>query len=285
MNKWTAAPRDFEACAETFGAVALAAGAAILDVRARGPEARTKSDSSPVTDADERAESVIVEALRDWAPGLPVVAEESAARGAAGDVGDEFVLVDPLDGTREFIAGHDDFTVNIALVRRGAPVAGAVYAPALGKLWIGARACFAIDAPAGSTMPPRENWRRVRARAGDPDGLVALVSRSHIDERSLAALEAWRVSRRLAMGSSIKFCVLAEGGADVYPRFGPTMEWDTAAGDAVLRAAGGVMWDEAGEPIRYGGAGRGFRNGNFVAWGDPALAGRLMAGATGGKHT
>ena len=267
-----------EECAELFGALSLAAGAEIMRHHALGIAARQKADSSPVTDADEAAEAIILKGLSDGAPGIQVIAEESVAKGLCGAAaGPDFILVDPLDGTREFVAGHEDFTVNIALIRQGVPIAGAVYAPALGRLWIAGKTCFSINVTAGEGMPPRERWRPVHARPGDPENLVALVSRSHLNARSTAELARIGAKEQRSMGSSLKFCVLAEGGADVYPRFGPTMEWDTAAGDAVLRAAGGIVLGEDHKPMRYGLPEREFRNCGFVAWGDPALASRRGA--------
>ncbi len=262
---------DADKLGEAFGAIAMEAGAAILDARRRGTVARLKPDASPVTDADERAEDIVLRRLACLLPAVPVVAEESVARGSTPEIGREFILVDPLDGTREFIAGRDDFTVNIALVRQGAPVAAAVYAPARDQLWYSGRHAYASNSAARG----RGAARVIRSRPAPENGLVALISRVHLDAGAVDILARLPVAERLPMGSSLKFCVIAEGGADIYPRFGPTMEWDTAAGDAILRAAGGVCLGEGGEPLTYGEATSGFRNGGFLAWGDPDAARRF----------
>lgn len=256
--------------AETFGRIALAAGRVVMKVYAGAVHARLKPDASPVCDADEQAESLILADLATAFPNLPVVAEESAARGETPVCGDTFILVDPLDGTREFLAHNGEFTVNLALISGGAPIAGAVYAPALGKLWLGGATASACDAPPGSELPARAARRAIHARTPGERGLVALVSRSHRDEQTEEFLSRLQIAGRAEAGSSLKFCVLAEGEADVYPRFGPTMEWDIAAGDAVLRAAGGCVCDLAGAPVRYGKKEQKFRNGAFVAWGKRA---------------
>ncbi len=248
---------------------AVAAGAEILDARARGAAMRLKSDASPVTEADERAERVILDALAAQFPDVPAVGEEAVSAGQAPAQSGMFFLVDPLDGTREFVAGRDEFTVNIALVSDGAPVAGVVYVPADGRLWLGdlmtgqpvARAGVV---PAHAAAPKVASLTPVCPPALGTRLPVALVSRSHGDPRVDDYLARAGVAETRPMGSSVKFCLLAEGVADLYPRFGRTMEWDTAAGDAVLRAAGGVTLDSAGAPLAYGKAG--YENGNFVAW-------------------
>jgi 3'(2'),5'-bisphosphate nucleotidase len=237
---------------------------------------RQKPDSSPVCDADEAAEQIIVAGLQTHFAHLPVIAEEAASHGAPSAIGGAFFLVDPLDGTREFLNGSQDFTVNIALIVDGAPRAGVVYAPRLSRLWVGSDLdpagplAIAGDAEPGQEPPALEAMTPVRARAPKAGELAALISRSHLDARSQAFLDSQGVSARTAMGSSLKFCLLAEGQADVYPRFGPTMEWDTAAGDAVLRAAGGLVVDEDGRPLSYGHPELGFRNPCFIAWGRAA---------------
>jgi 3'(2'), 5'-bisphosphate nucleotidase len=260
-----------DAIAEFFAQVALAAGPVVMIEYAKGGEVRTKADSSPVTVADERAEELILGLLRARASRIPIVAEESIARGAQMAVGRSFILVDPLDGTREFIARNGEFTINIALVRDGKPVAGAVYAPALGRLWFGGERAFECDAAVGAPLPEKSFWRQIRTRPAPARELVALASRSHGDPATEAFLAKLPIGERRFAGSSLKFCALAEGVADVYPRFAPTMEWDTAAGDAVLRAAGGVVLAVEGGPLLYGKQESGLRNGGFVAWGDPAL--------------
>ena len=265
LKPLTASERD--ACAQVFARIALAAGPAIMEVYAGHCIARQKADSSPVTEADERAEAIILARLAIECPDVPVIAEESAARGHVPACGSRFILVDPLDGTREFLAHNDEFTVNIALIDAGAPVAGVVYAPALSKIWFGGASAWACPAAVGDDLPPEAARRRIHARMPGSEGLVALCSRSHGDEGTEEFLATHHIAGRLNAGSSLKFCVIAEGDADVYPRFGPTMEWDIAAGEAVLRAAGGRVETPEGATMRYGKTGEGFRNGAFVAWG------------------
>jgi 3'(2'), 5'-bisphosphate nucleotidase len=251
---------------------AIAAGPAVMDVYEHGDDVRAKSDGSPVTLADLRAEGVICDRLARALPGTPIVAEEAAASGHRLLVAERFLLVDPLDGTREFIARNGEFTINVALIEKGWPVAGAVYAPALGRLWFGGDQAFVCDAFVGAGLPDPPKRQPIRVRSA-PDALTALASRSHCDAETEAFLKALPIAERRSRGSSLKFCMIGEGLADVYPRFGPTMEWDTAAGDAVLRAAGGVVLDLTGAPLVYGKIGSDLRNGSFIAWGD-ALAAR-----------
>lgn len=253
--------------------LAVAAGAAVMNVRAAGAHARLKPDMSPVCDADEAAEEIILAGLAEAYPDIPIVAEEASARAGAPAGAAAFFLVDPLDGTREFLNHSGDFTVNVALVLDGVPRAGAVYAPLPGRLWVGstldegAPVARAGQVAPGASIDPLRALAPIRARPAPPEGIVALISRSHLDARSSAYLDALPVVERRAMGSSLKFGVLAEGQADIYPRFAPTMEWDTAAGDAVLRAAGGLVCDEAGRPLVYGKAQEGYRNPDFIARG------------------
>jgi len=193
------------------------------------------------------------------------------AAGCQIEIARQFFLVDPLDGTREFLKGNGEFTVNVALVRDGAPVAGAVYAPAQDLLWVGGERAWTCSVPLGGAVP---TLRRPLQTRPAPERLTALASRSHRDAETEAFLLRLPIEELTSAGSSLKFCVLAEGKADVYPRFGPTMEWDTAAGDAVLRAAGGTVLGADGAPFTYGKIGSGLKNGAFVAWGDRAAARR-----------
>ncbi len=253
-----------------FEASAIAAGRVILDIYKAGADVRLKSDKSPVTEADEAAERVILEALSRDLPGIPVVAEEEVAAGRIPDIsGGQFILVDPLDGTREFIGGHDDFTVNIALIEDGTPVLGVVHAPALGALFLGgAGKAEKVKLDQADAVVAR---LPIAARKKSPSP-AALVSRSHNCEATEAYIRKSEIMERKTVGSSLKFCLVAEGLADIYPRFGPTMEWDTAAGDAVLRAAGGMVSTEDGAPLTYGKrlAGlRAFENPPFIATGRP----------------
>ena len=255
---------DTDATAKLFGLIALRAGQAILGVRDARHNPDTKSDGSPVTAADLAADEVIREGLARDLPGVAVITEETCTATSTVD-GDCFVLVDPLDGTREFINGSDEFTVNIALIAKGTPVAGAVYAPALHRLYIGGTSAYRLDI-AGDVVPSRlDGLRPIHVREVPPEGWHAVASRSHLDPDTRRWIEQHRIAQLCNAGSSLKFCTIAEGGADVYPRLGPTMEWDTAAGHAVLLAAGGRVTDLDGQPMRYGKPQ--FRNGNFVAWG------------------
>ncbi|MBY6243116.1 3'(2'),5'-bisphosphate nucleotidase CysQ [Methylosinus sp. Sm6] len=256
-----------------FADLAARAGVIAMEILA-APDivARVKTDASPVCEADEKIEAMLLAELAAIAPGVPIIAEESTARGATPLPANVFLLVDPLDGTREFLARRDEFTINIALVADGAPRIGAVFAPALGELWFAGATAFGCRAAPGAHAPPPGDWRRLGVRTAPPQGPTALVSRSHLDEETQAFLRARGVTEIRETGSSVKFCRLAEGVADLYPRFGPTMEWDTAAGDAVLRAAGGAVLDPSGRPLRYGKAETGYRNGPFIALGDPAAA-------------
>jgi 3'(2'),5'-bisphosphate nucleotidase len=265
------ASKSRDVIARALARAALAAGPAVMEEYARQAGARSKADGSPVTAADERAEEIIRDWLSRVAPTTPIVAEEAAAAGCSLDVGARFFLVDPLDGTREFLARNGEFTINVALIDARVPVAGAVYAPASGRLWFAGEAAFFCEASVGDDLPDETRWRRLRTRSAPPRW-VALASRSHCDPETEAFLAKLPIGERTAAGSSLKFCVIAEGGADVYPRFAPTMEWDTAAGDAVLRAAGGIVLDAGGEPLAYGKVGAGLRNGGFVAWGDANAA-------------
>ena len=261
-----------DALAEIFAALALEAGAAIMRVFETDPHERIKSDASPVCDADLIGEDIILKGLARRAS-LPVVAEELCASGKIPAIdGGDFILVDALDGTKEFLEHRDCFTVNIALIRAGAPVVGVVYAPARRQLYLaGLRARFCLAAPGGK-LPPEADWRPLRVRPMPRQDVTAVVSRSHCDTETDQFLSELPVAKRVSTGSSLKFCLIAAGEADVYPRFGRTMEWDIAAGDAVLRRAGGIVVDGLGAPVDYGKAAKKFANGPFIAWGDPQAA-------------
>ncbi len=260
---------DIEDLARLFANMAIAAGALAMETLANATiESRLKGDTSPVTDADERIEAYLLRELETALPGVPFLAEESVARGKTLGAGDAFLLIDPIDGTREFLARSSDFTINVALAEKNAPRVGAVYAPAQGRVWFAGAQGYEAQAVPGGSLPPMQDWRPLRARPRPAEGLVALISKSHLDEATKTFLSKQPIARSAPVGSSIKFCLLANGEADVYPRFGPTMEWDTAAGDAVLRAAGGVTLDADGGPLRYGKKADDYRNGPFVAWAD-----------------
>jgi len=255
------------------------AAAAILAARGRPLDPRTKSDQSPVTAADEAAEAVILEGVSKLLPGAPIVSEEAAhgATTARLDAGD-FVLVDPLDGTRELLAGRDEFTVNLALVSGGRPVLGIIAAPALGLIWRatdGKGAERLRLAPGAPAIAGHERMA-LRTRPLPPHGAIhAVVSRSHLDAATRDFLAKLPKVEQFASGSAIKFCRVAEGAADVYPRLASTSEWDVAAGHAVLVAAGGAVITPNGGPMTYGDIAKGFRNSGFIAWGDPSAPSQL----------
>jgi 3'(2'), 5'-bisphosphate nucleotidase len=239
--------------------VARDAGAAVMQVYGTDHAVSSKTDQSPVTEADVRAEAIIIAALCTLTPDIPIVAEESVAAGEVPSVGADFWLVDPLDGTKEFIGRNGEFTVNIALVHEGAPVLGVVFAPAIGRLFAGAQG-------SGAFVEDLAGRRPIHCRISPPEGLTVVASRSHGDAAALDAFLAGRKVASLASaGSSLKLCLVAAGEADLYPRLGRTMEWDIAAGHAVLLAAGGRLTDIAGEPLRYGKPQ--FENPHFVASG------------------
>lgn len=249
--------------------LALRAGKAIMTVRFKGIEAATKADLSPVTQADLEAERIIVGGLREHFPDIGCVAEEEMSQGHdPGACNNSFFLVDPLDGTKEFVNGRDDFTVNIALISDGAPVAGVVYAPARHLLYVGGPDGAQEIATGPDHLALSRRKLVVRARAVPP---AILASRSHQTPETQAYLERYPDALIVSAGSSLKFCMLAAGQADIYPRFGPTMQWDTAAGDAVLRAAGGRMRTADGKPLIYGprrgGGGLAFENPHFICEG------------------
>lgn len=262
-------PRD--ALARSFAEICLQAAIPIMEVYDTDFTPEEKKDRSPVTEADSRAEQVILDLLATLLPGVPVLAEEQFEAGVRPSIQDRFVLVDPVDGTKEFIAKNGEFTVNIALVEQGSPIAGCVYAPALERIFIGGETAFAGVARPGQTISECD-LIPIAVRRIPEQGRVAVMSRSHADEQTQSFASAHGVVRSISAGSSLKFCRVAEGKADLYPRFGPTMEWDTAAGQAVLTAAGGRVTSPDGAPFRYGKSEEGYRNGAFVAWGGEPVA-------------
>jgi 3'(2'), 5'-bisphosphate nucleotidase len=240
-------------------AAGLRAGAEIWRIFEAGFEVEIKSDASPVTVADRAAEAIILEALLRLTPDIPVIAEEEAAAGRVPDVGDRFFLVDPLDGTKEFVRRGTDFTVNIGLIEHGAPTMGMVFAPARKELYIG-------DAKTNEAWFQTDDQARVALKVRPPrTPPVALASKSHDVPETEAYLQAVGCGGRISIGSSLKFGLLARGEADVYPRPSPTMEWDTAAGHAVLSAAGGRAFAPDGSTLTYGKPN--FFNPGFVATG------------------
>lgn len=261
-----------DACADA----AREAGEAILTVVRRGFEVESKGDSSPVTEADRAAELVILAALARAAPGVPVIAEEEVAAGRIPAHEDVFFLVDPLDGTKEFIRGGDDYTVNIGLIERGVPTLGAVFAPSSGRLHGG-------SAGLGAWLDEGRGRRQIQTRERGQEA-IAVASKSHLNQATVDYLrEAVGACSYAAVGSSLKFCIVAEGRADIYPRASPTSEWDTAAGHAVLLAAGGLVDGPDGSALKYGK--KAFFNRGFVAtsgWKPPALDRYLEPFAGGG---
>jgi 3'(2'), 5'-bisphosphate nucleotidase len=243
-------------------ALARRAGAEIMRIYGSGFDVRAKADSTPVTEADERSEAIVLEGLRALTPGVPAVAEEAMARGEIdwpATAPPAFWLVDPLDGTREFVERNGQFAVNIGLVLDGRPSLGVVLQPATGVAWSGGHGLGAFREEAGASE------RAIRARAKPGDGIVVLSSKSHGSSAEAAYCDGERVKEHRRIGSAAKFGLLAEGAGDLYPRFGPTSEWDTAAGEALLVAAGGHVERTDGTLLAYGK--RGFRNPDFVARG------------------
>jgi 3'(2'), 5'-bisphosphate nucleotidase len=268
---------DYRQLADDLAVAAREAGEAILEIVRRGFEIESKGDASPVTEADRAAELIILAALARAAPGIPVIAEEEVAAGRIPAHDDTYFLVDPLDGTKEFIRGGDDYTVNIGLIDRGTPKLGVVFAPATGRLHGGCVGEGAWLDEGGGAVPIA-----TRRRA---DVTTAVASKSHLNQATIDYLEA-AVGNcgYIAIGSSLKFCIVAEGKADIYPRAAPTSEWDTAAGHAVLLAAGGLVDGPDGESLRYGK--KAFLNRAFVAtsgWKPPRLEPFLEPFSGGGE--
>ena len=249
---------DYARLLDDIAVAAREAGEAILEIVRRGFDVEHKQDSSPVTEADRAAELIILAVLARAAPGIPVIAEEEVAAGRIPAHGDTYFLVDPLDGTKEFVRGGDDYTVNIGLIVDGVPHLGAVFAPATQRLHAGL-------VGEGAWLEDASGRTPIRTRAPG-DELVAVASKSHFNQPTADYLcEAAKDCGYVAIGSSLKFCIVAEGRADIYPRLSPTSEWDTAAGHAVLLAAGGRVDGPDGEPLAYGK--RAFLNRGFVATG------------------
>lgn len=268
-------PRHFDPDSDLPFLVAATKAAAEIVLSGFGGELdhETKRDASPVTEWDRAAERLIVDALTHAFPDIPIVAEEQIAEGhLPPDLGDRFFLVDPLDGTREFVAGLPDFTVNIGLVEGGVPVCGVILAPAFDELYVGsARGAFK------SRRLRNGDWTDpeiIGARRG-PNRLLALASRSHRTQETNAYLNGLSLEAVIPVGSSLKFCRIAEGAADLYPCLGRTMEWDIAAGHALLNAAGGSVRQIGGGEMRYGQRGRSdlpdFANPHFLATGQASL--------------
>ena len=248
------------------------AGEAILAVNRRAMKVHGKDDGSPVTEADLAADRIIADGLAQIAPDVPTLSEERVQHAAKPPFRGSFFLVDPLDGTKEFVAGRTEYTVNVALVTEGTPLLGIIGAPAFGWLWRGlvGRGAERLKLSATGVGPPEPIHTRHSPGRGEP--WIAAVSRSHGDARTEAFVDARPGAVRAMLGSAVKFGRLAEGAADIYPRLGPTSEWDVAAGCAIVIAAGGKVTDADGRPLRFGERTDGFIMPAFIAWGDPSAA-------------
>ena len=248
--------------------LALAAGRAVMAVYGTTTKARLKEDATPITEADISAESIILAGLAKLAPEIPVISEESALPKGEPPHLDRFFLVDPLDGTREFLSRNGEFTVNIALIENGVATAGIVLAPALPRLFWAETGRGAFEAAVSQVLEMRDpDFRRLLAAPLPPRGLRVVASRSHLDPQTEEWIRSRDVAAFLSAGSSLKFCLVAAGEADIYPRFGRTMEWDTAAGHAILVAAGGKVVCLDGRPLIYGKRAEAFGNSAFIASG------------------
>ncbi len=255
---------------ESLASIALAAGAVIRRIETAGITARTKADASLVTDADQAAEDLICAALATLLPGVPVVAEEATAAGHVVELGERFLLVDPLDGTREFISGNGEYTVNIALVEGRTPAFGVIYAPAKGLLYAAARGqAFRAERTPDAAVD-RPGWLPLRCRPRPSGPIRVAASRSHADPQTRALIDSLDVEECISAGSALKFGLLAEGKVDFYPRLSPVMEWDSAAGHALVSAAGGQVRKPDGTPLTYGHPENRFLVNGFIAEGAPA---------------
>jgi 3'(2'), 5'-bisphosphate nucleotidase len=251
------------------------AAEAILKARTGALATRHKADRSPVTAADEASEAVILEELARVLPGVPVVSEEAGA--TAELAGDAYLLVDPLDGTRELVAGRDEFCVNIALVSAGKARLGLIGSPAFGLIWrTGVQGAERLTLAPGAEPRSATERSTIRTRPWPRTGPIAAISRSHLDARTQAFLARLPPAERIASGSALKLCGVAEGKADVYPRLSPVCQWDLAAGDAIVTAAGGFVTTPAGSPLTYDMTRERFLVDGFIAWGDPS-APRLVS--------
>ena len=259
--------KERDELAVEFAKIACEAGAAIMAIPAEALAAERKRDGTPVSRADVEAERLIRARLYTILPGVALIAEESFEAGRHDPAPERFLLVDPLDGTREFLSGHTDFTVNIALIEGRRAVAGAICAPALAEVYLGGASAHRAALGAARAFPGPDRLTPMKASAVPATDLRAVASRSHLDAATERFLHEREVKRLRPTGSSLKFCFVASGEADVYPRLAPTMEWDTAAGHAILRGAGGCVVGLDGLPLRYGKSDAGYRNEGFIAWG------------------
>jgi 3'(2'), 5'-bisphosphate nucleotidase len=266
-------PQYAEQVLDALSEIVSRAAQATLAIPFSSVPQRIKKDLSPVTAADEASEALILDGLSRLLPGVPVIAEESVGRTPPAQIGPSFLIVDPLDGTKEFLAGRDEFTVNVAIVTHGTPIAGIIAAPAQGLLWRGVVGSKAerLRLRLG-TIPAEAYDRRFVHTRPAPEHLTVETSRSHLDEMTKDFLSRMPLAEHHLCGSSVKFCHLAQGEADLYPRLSPTREWDVAAGCAILVAAGGTVTTPQGGPLRFGRLEEKFLIPGFIAWGDPARA-------------
>jgi 3'(2'), 5'-bisphosphate nucleotidase len=250
--------------AELSAAVADAAAATLASART----VRIKADRTPVTDADERSQDILMKAMATLMPGIAVVSEELTVRPSR--LGDVFVLIDPLDGTKEFVAGSSEYTVNLAIIRHREPVAGILAVPAEGLIYRGCvrHGAERLAMSRGGAVREVAAAEPIKVRTAPRGGVVAAVSRSHLDSATVALLDRLHIGNRMACGSALKFCRIAEGAADIYPRLSPTCEWDVAAGHALVAAAGGTVTLPDGGALRYGETASDFHVPAFIAWGD-----------------
>ena len=268
-------PADAAGLIDALTAIVARASALICNFSSETVGRQLKPDQSPVTVADEASEAAILEGLAKLMPGVPVVSEEKSGREAAPALGGSFLMVDPLDGTKEFLAGRDEFTVNVAIVAGRTPIAGIIAAPKRGLVWRGivGRGAERLRLLANGA----DSAQAIRTRRWPAQGGVVVVSRSHLDADTEAFVARLGPVTREPSGSAIKFCQVADASADVYPRLATTCEWDVAAGHALIAAAGGIVTDAQGEHMTFGHVERDFRIPAFVAWGDPQKAAGLSA--------
>jgi 3'(2'), 5'-bisphosphate nucleotidase len=266
-------PQQAEQLIDSLTEIVARAAAVTLATSFSSVSRRIKTDLTPVSAADEASEAVIVDGVSRLLPGIPIVAEESVARMAPTRLDPSFVLVDPLDGTKEFLAGRDEFTVNVGIVTHGVPIVGIIAAPAQGLLWRGIVGGTAerLHLRLGSGQAKAYGRSLIHTRPA-PGRLTVATSRSHLDEQTEEFLARLPVAKRYLCGSSVKFCHIAQGEADIYPRLSPTREWDIAAGCAILAAAGGTVSAPRGGVLRFGRMTEKFLIPGFIAWGDPAAA-------------
>ncbi|MGI8527689.1 MAG: 3'(2'),5'-bisphosphate nucleotidase CysQ family protein [Pseudolabrys sp.] len=263
-------PERAKAMLDDLTAQVANAAAIVRSIPYSDAASRRKPDGSPVTAADEASEASLLAAMARLLPQIPVISEEAAKPMTVSELVGSFIVIDPLDGTREYLAGSDEYTVNLAIVSGGVPLLGIIAAPARGLLWRGISGLGAerLSLRHSAAVEPRV----IRTRKWPGNGAAAVMSRSHLDRDTEALLARLGTVRRSPSGSAVKFCQIAEGGVDVYPRLSTTCEWDVAAGDALIAAAGGIVTSPQGTALPYGRIAERFRVPAFIAWGDPAKA-------------